>query len=313
MSVLRGTKNFYDFDITDTLSDNIVRWLEYGLTEMGAYTLVKFDLPTSGYTNLKKVYDDRHGGSGKVYEGLGPSWIWEEDISPIGSGMVAPFRASGVYVDNTFYPTASTSGAYAHTIDFRNGRVVFDSAQSGAVQCEYAFRDVSVHVAEDDSYKRIVSEYDDKFGNLATQSPSGMAQNLKDNRVWLPAVFVRVMDADHTGLQLGGGQIAKTRVMYHVFSDMAFSNNRIVDTINNQVHKTLHIYNQNTAPQTYNYDGSVRNDAITYKNLSLRSSPYFWTYARIQSSRGGVKEPDLDLHRGEIIQQIDVERYIGTY
>src|SRR5688572_24263958 len=114
MPVFKGTKSFYNHEISDIVAQNLKSWLEYGLLEVGAYTPITFDSPASGYTVLQRAYDDRYGAD-RVFEGLG-EWAWESDVSTSISGLDPVFRVSGVYVDDDFYPL-STSGAYAHTID----------------------------------------------------------------------------------------------------------------------------------------------------------------------------------------------------
>src|SRR5688572_14147150 len=158
MSVLKGNKNFYDYEVSDALANNIQRWLEYGFAEMGAYTIAAFDKPTSGLTQLQRAYDDRHGGEGRVYEGMGPGWIWENDINPIGGGD-RPIIASGVLVNHVFYP-ANTPGPYQHKIDFKHGRVVFASgvAKNALVECQYTFRDIGVYNVDGPEWKTIVTK-----------------------------------------------------------------------------------------------------------------------------------------------------------
>lgn len=314
MSTLRGTKSFYDYDITDTMSHNVRSWLDHGLLELGAYTLAKFNLPTSGLTNLQGVKDERYSDN-VIYEGMGPSWVWEENIEIIPSGVSQPFQASGVHVNSVFYPTATTSGTYAHSLDFQTGRVIFDSAIPSAdvVKCEYTFRDVGVYLTDSPQWKIIVDEYQVKFENLNTLSPSGMASILKEKRVWLPSVFIETQDSTHRGLQLGGGQFADVTVMYHIFADRPFANNRLSDVINNQEALTLNLYDINTAPFPYNFDGSLNPSGLKYTDLSKRSSTHFWTFGYIASSAGGPKTTMMDIYRAEIIQRIEVSRYLSTF
>jgi hypothetical protein len=312
MSVLKGSKNFYSYEASDTLAYNLKNWLEYGLVEMGAYTPVKFSLATSGYTNLKNVYDERYGGSNRVYEGLGPSWVWESGISPIGTS-INPFQVSGVYVNNTFYPSSTTSGSYAHTVDYERGRIIFASGVSATVKCEYTFRDISVYLSDTPQWKEIITQYLDKYDTLDTSSPSGMASVLKENRVWLPCVVIEVQDRTNSALQLGGGEINTYAVFYHVFSDNAFSAKRLIDTINNQYEKTLTLFDINSAPFPLSYEGSISSGALTYPEVSSRSSPYFWTYGAIISSRGGSMGNLSDVYTGTVVQSIEVARYLSTY
>lgn len=318
MSVFRSTKSFYQYDASDILAHNLKERLKYGLLEMGAYTVVKFSTEASGYTNLKRVRDERfsyHPSSGSSYEGIGEHWAWETDVTSIASGISSIYVPSGIFINNTFMLTATTSGTFSHKIDFRNGRVIFDNPipSASAVKCEYTFNDVAVYLNDDPQWKSIVDEYVTRFANIDSLSPSGMAMKLKEDRVWLPCVVVDVHSSDHTGLQLGGGELTTYRVSYHIFSDYPFIAKKLSDLLNGEENKVFNLYDVNTAAFPYNFDGSLNSGRDTYKNLSADGNDNFWTFAHIKKSRGGVVGSITDLYRAEIINDIDVPRYISTY
>ncbi len=315
MPVFKGTRNFYDYEASDTLAYNVKSWLDYGLLETGAFTVVSFDnVATSGLTNLQRVHDERYGGTGRVYEGMG-HWVWENSINVLGDNPTMPLVASGVYVNNTFYPTASTSGTYAHKIDFRDGRVVFNNSipSTAKVKCEYTFRDVATYLVDDPQWKTIVDGYTEKFEKIGSVSPSGMAQYLKDSRVWLPAIVIEVGDRVNMPLQLGGGDINSFDVNYHLFTDKAFSNRRLCDLLNNQYQTTLTLFNLKTVPFPYTYEGTIASGALTYPEMSDRNGPYFWAFGFIEETDGGPRTSATDVYRGELSHTINVDRYMFTF
>ena len=316
MSVFKGKKGFYDYEVSDTLAYNLKSWIDYGLLETGAYTVVAFtNTATSGYSNLKRVYDDRYGGHGKVYEGMGPGWVWETNVNPVIGGINLPLVASGIRVNGTFYPTSSTSGTYQHIIDFRHGRVIFANSlpASANVQCEYTFRDVATYLVDDPEWRVIVEGYTDKFESLSSNSPSGMAQFLKDNRVWLPSVAIEVGNRFNSPLQLGGGDVNEFDVNYHIFSESAFVNRRLADLLNNQYQTVLPLLDINTAQLPFTYEGSVVTNALTYPELAVRESQYFYTYGYISETSGGPQTTSTDVYRAEISHTISVDRYMSTF
>lgn len=314
MSVFKGNRSFYKFEISDILSYNLKNWVDYGLLELGAYTAAKFDLPTSGLTNLKAVYDPRYGGAGRVYEGMGPSWAWETDVSTVsGANDSNVFQVSGVYINNTFYPIG-TSGVYSFYVDYLNGRVIFDNAQSGInVKAEYVFRDIDVFSIDSHKWKTIVDEYSKRFEDLEELSPSGMASILKEHRVWLPCVVVDVRETQPRPLQLGGGEIVDAEIDYHIFSENSYVNRRIGDTLNNQYHKRLNLYDISSAPHPYYANGALYSGALTYPQLANRHSEYFWTNAHIDESMILPMRDDGDLYRSTITHSISTDRYLSTY
>ena len=312
MAILKTNNSFYKYDSSDILSSNLVNMLSYGLLETGAFTNVIFDSAMSGYTTLKTSYDDRTGGSRYTYEGLGPSWNWEKNISLI-EGTLQPFVPSGVFVNNVFYLTSTTSGTYGHHIDFQNGRVIFSSklAKTDVVKCEYSFKDIAIYLSDSPQWKTIINEYQSKFDNISDNNPSGISMILKDKRVWLPCIVIENENNSRRGLMLGGGEIEEHRVYYHIFSDLPFSNRKLCDLLNNQQQTVINLYNINTAPFPYEYNGSLNPSGLDYKNLS--TGEHFWTHAFISKSTGGPIESKFDLYRGEIVQDIELDRYIYTY
>lgn len=311
MSVFKGTKGFYQYDVHGHVAQNIKSWLEYGLLELGGFTQITFNSAASGYTNLKKVPDPRYA---LVFEALGPM-VWESGVTVI-TGEPAPFAASGIYIDNSFTRPSTGTAPNDYIIDYKNGRIIFGSGlnpSNATVKCEYTMKDVSVYLTSEPEWRRLVEGYTDKFENLETLSPSGMAQILRERRVKIPCIFIESEDISSDGLQLGGGEIARCQVRYHIFSDTAFAAQRITDIIIAQDEKTLDFYNVNTAPFALKSNGSLPSGIQTYPQLANRSSPYFWTYAVLEETTGGTQDDYLDLYRAECRQVVAVYRYNSTY
>lgn len=313
MSVLKHGSSFYKHSGRDIVLDNIRTMYEYGLIELGAYTNVSFEGSTSGYSVLQRSYDPRYGGEGRVYEGFGGSWVWEPDVANVAS-LDDPIIASGVWVNNVFQPSSGV-GAYAHTLDFRNGRVIFDSAinSSDQVKCEYCIRDVEVYVANTPNWKRFLGDLRDRYYDIADHSPSGLTIKLKEDRVWLPCIVIDIDFNQSEGLQLGGGEKETFSLIYHIFSDYPFATQRISDVIANQHDRVIDLYNTNEIPPMLEYDGSVASGALTYKTIASRNHENFWTYGHINNTTSIGNGSILDLYISEMLQKIEVSRYLSTY
>lgn len=306
MQFIKGTIPFYEYELSDQVANNIRSWLDYSLIQMGAFTNFQFsNSSTSGYTTLQQT-------SPTVFESLAPSWVWENDIQTIDSSP-NPIIASGIHINSTFYPP-TTSGQYSYNMNFRKGEVVFNSPQSGIlVQCEHAGKDVDVYLSDSPQWKRLITNYLDQYNNLGTSAPSGLAAILKENRVWLPSVVIETSDNNNTGLQLGGGDYANIKVLYHVFSDRPFSNKRLCDLINNQREVSLNFYDANKAPFPYTSYGTIASGAMTYSQLAVQGGQYYWTNAYIKESQGGPRDDLFDVYRAEIRQTLQIQRYPSTY
>lgn len=307
MGILRGQTSFWDnYEVLDIVEHNVINFLSYGLLELGAFTNVEFGSSISGYTNLQRVYDPRYGYN-KVWETFGPSLIWQSGLATVNN--IQPINISGLYLNNTFIPKNHV-GPNSYTIDYARGRVIFDAPQSGTVRMEYSFPDVAVYSQSSPQWQNLVNgEYED----LENDSPSGLASVIKNNRLWMPSVFVRTADRTNSALQLGGGERNEIGIYYYVFSDKAFAAKKLCDIINNQQFKELTLYNINNIIPPLNYDGSLASGAKTYPQLADRHSPYFWTYGFIEVSRGGLVGEYIDLYRGELLQKMVVDRYLSTY
>jgi hypothetical protein len=308
--VIRRSNNFYDYSIVPNLQLNLKDWLEYGLLELGAYTSVKLSNEASEFSTLQRVNDRSYGGTGRVYEGFGPSWVWQSGVST-PDGYDGLFRPSGVYVNNVFYSSA-TSGTYAHKIDYKRGRVIFDSAisSSATVKCEYCFRDIEIYLASDERWLKSIGNYKDRYSTLQTFNPSGLASILKENRLWPNCVIVDIISKNRsTGLQLGGGQIAEYNVVYNVFSDNGLMYNSLIDTIADQQDKVFTIYDANKTPNIFNSNGTLASGALSYPVLADRNSNYFMTFGSIATSRSTTREQGYNFYNGQVFHLFKVDRY----
>ena len=303
MSILKGTKNFYDYGVNDQVAYNLKNRLMYGLLEMGAFTNV-----SSG--TLQR-------SSAKVFEGLGAGWVWESGVRTI-DGSTSPYPVSGIYFNNAFYSVGTAiSGTYNSTwyVDYKNGRIVFnsDTPANTVVKCSYSARDVAIYLSDEPEWRIIVDNYLQRFAEINTTAPSGLASTLKRNRVWLPAIVIDMKDIDTEPLQLGGGEINNCSVFYHVFSDNAFSTKRLTDIILEQDETSFPLYNINTAPFALKYNGSLSSGAKDYVTLSNPTSPYFWTSVYLTETNGGYLNGDFEIHRSQFKQIAKVSRYNSTY
>lgn len=312
MGVFKGTKQYYNYDVTDIVGQNIKNWLDYGLLEIGAYTPITTTGYASGYSILQQTYDPNFG-NGKVFNGFGPSWCWESGVA-IPSGLGDLFQVSGVYVNNQFYPK-DTSGYFSHNIDYQNGRVIFDNniSGSGTVRCNYVIKDIAIYTDDSPQWKIILDEYINRYTEENNQSPSGISSVLKERRVWLPCVVIEVQDRTNSPLQLGGGEYNELAVVYHIFGERPFDVKRISDILNNQENKRFDLYDVNVAPYHFNFDGTLSQNSRTYPQLANVNNEYFWTFADIESSRGGSVNNEYGLFSSQIIQSVVVARYLNTY
>lgn len=310
MAVLKLLHDYDQYPIGTIVANNLEQWFKYGLLEAGAYSNVSFsDAHASGYTTLERTVDE--SVSGAVYEGFGPSWVWEQNFD-VPDNNEEPIRPSGVWIDGDFYDTATASGVNEHYIDYRTGRVVFPNNidEDAVVQCEYTIRDIEVQLTDSGGWKTFIDKYKEGYSSISVDSPSGIGAVLKENRVWLPSVFIDVVSRQHSrGLQLGGGEISEIVVHWNIFTDNQFSRDWISDTLNDQMAKRINLYNTNDAPYQLNFNGSLVDNPIEYPELSQASGIYYSQPIYISSSRSVKNRLGVDLYSASVVQSIEVHRY----
>jgi hypothetical protein len=311
MAVLRLKKTYQEYSMLSLVAQNLKDMIEYGLLEAGAYTNVEFDNSvTSGLSILQPPYNNSYGGQGRVYEFAGPSLVWQETVMP-PSGIDSPIIPSGIFIDGDFYETASTSGEYEHVIDFRNGRVIFESPLSGGevVSAEYSFPNVFVDLGGREEHTRMFKNFLHDFETTEEDSPGGNSNVNKESRGWFPSVFIVTSNRNHArGLQLGGGEVAEVTVRWDVFSDNAWSRNWLVDLIGDQVQRSFSLYNVNAALSFFPFlsDGSLNPNRKEYPTLL---QDHYWNKAFINSSRGETNANKTSVFVGAITQSIEINRY----
>lgn len=311
MPVFKGTTEFYAFDATDILSYNLRSRLNHGLLELGAYSNINREGANSGISTLQTIKDERYT-DGTVHECYGPSVIWQSGVS--NNHSIDPhINVSGIYIDGTFIEN-ETTGASGFYIDYEFGRVVTNSDfSSNTVTMDYSFPEVAIYSSDSAQWRTIINSYNDAFNDVGQISPSGIASRLKENRVWTPCVVVDVQDRSNEPYQLGGGEWHQYAVFYHIFGNNGFEITRIADILNNQEATNINLYNINNAPFPLDFRGALASGALQYNELSKQSGPYFWTKARVETSRGGKRNTFSDIYRGEVIQEISVIRYPSLY
>ena len=181
---------FGGFELTDQLNYNIKWFLDWNFLNHGAYGIYEYN-SSSWYdddeSKLHPVSDERYE-QGRVWEGVGRSWVWESGVS-LSSGAVDPFRVSGVYIDGDFY-SINSSGINRHHVDYLNGRIIFDEPKSADddIRAEYVRRSVHVGFADSSEFRVMMLNAVEEF--WTDSLPSGTTS--REHQIWLPSIFSEV-------------------------------------------------------------------------------------------------------------------------
>ena len=276
---LKGFDSVFDSTLNNELQDNIVEFLDWSLLEKGNYMNVSLgELSSDGvdYSKLR-ISSSNMFPSGKAWEGFRKNWIWQSGVSyspgPVVSNNNIYPGISGVYVNNTFYPS-STSGTYAHKIDYYNGRVIFNNtiSSNSTVRAEYSYKYINVVYANNLPWMSEVQssslDLDSDFNVLN----KGKYDIPAEARVQLPTIAVEVVPRRSLrGYQLGGGQFVETDILFHCFAEDEYTRNKLVDIISLQNDKTIYMFNSNEIAKSgafpLDYRGYPVSGALRYPDL----------------------------------------------
>lgn len=276
---LKGIDNIFDTTLSNELQDNIVEFLDWALLQKGNYYNVTVgETSPQGYDYSKlRISSNDNYASGVAWEGFRSNWVWQSGVSSspepiVGSNNDIP-GISGVYVDDTFYPS-DTTGAYAHKVDYFNGRVVFDSAipTGSKVQAEYSYKWINVVYANNLPWIREIQyrTYDQNGEFL--ENGKGRWEQPAEFRLQLPAVAVEVVPRrGMRGYQLGGGQYINTDVLFHCLAEDELTRNKLVDIISLQNDKKIFMFDSNSIADSgdfpLDYRGYPAPSALRYPDL----------------------------------------------
>ena len=179
-------------------------------------------------------------------------------------------------MDDTFYPT-TTTGAYAHHVDYFNGRVVFDSPipTGSKVQVEHSYKWINVVYANSVPWLREIQYRSYDVNGEFLQPSKGKWDIPPEARLQLPAIAVEIVPRRNiTGFQLGGGSYVNTDVLFHCIAEDEITRNKLVDIVSLQNEKTFYAFNSNLVASSgdfpLDYRGTPVSGALNFEELVLK-------------------------------------------
>lgn len=279
---LKGLNSVFDINISNEIQDNIIEFLDWSLLQKGNYfntTLGETSPNGFDYSKLR-VSSNQHYGSGEAWEAFRKNWVWQSGVSP-PLGMDAPLTSnsiakpgiSGVYVNDTFYPS-DTTGAYSHKVDYFNGRIVFDSpiSASSTVKAEYSYKYINVVYASNLPWLREIQYRTLEPNSFFNNQNRGDFTLPAEARLQLPAIAVEVVPRrTFAGYQLGGGQYIYTDVIFHCLAEDSYTRNQLLDIISLQNEKTFFMFSSDKIARSgafpLDYMGVPVSGALRYPDL----------------------------------------------
>jgi hypothetical protein len=276
---LKGFNSIFDSTLSNDIQDGLVEYFDWALLEKGNYfncTLSELAPNGEDYSKLRLTSHEYYN-SGQVWEGFRKNWIWQSGVSyspaPIvGSNNEKP-GISGVYIDSVFEPTSGV-GAYAHHIDYFNGRVVFDTAipTGTTVQVEHSYKHINVIYANNVPWLKEIQTKTLQPTSSFFDTNKGVWNIPPESRLQLPAIAIEIVPSrQFKGYQLGGGQWVFTDVLFHCLAEDEVTRNQLVDIVSLQNDKNIYLFDSNQINTSgdfpLDYKGTPVPSALRYPDL----------------------------------------------
>lgn len=289
---LRGFNHVGESLLSDQLESNLHSFFSWGLLGKGAFWNV--NIPTSGAyegnDHQLKMVDDPNYTEGQVWEAFRQDWVWETGIEY----DYQPIRVSGVFVNGDFQPVTGV-GTYQHSIDYRYGRVTFDTEiqTTDIVTCEYSFRMYNVYPGSSPWWREIQTR---TYRSDEFHGGSGVLNILATNRVQLPAIVVQTIPrSSRTPYEIGSlVNTVHQDVLFHVIGETPTDVCQIHDMLTYQQDHTMIAYDKNQvlASERFGLDaeGSPSESGLMYPDLVAPTGDGGYAWKKIRFLRMSSSE-----------------------
>jgi hypothetical protein len=218
---------------------------------------------------------------GQVWQSPFRQWIYESGVSMDGTNVqTPPIISSGLYIEGSF--RNSNDPIFGHTIDYINGRVIFNTPKSPSLKVfgEFSAREVRTGFEHQFNQQFQEGYLESKYTTNPLTSmqlvyPSGNAQPF-------PAIFIEIDGRDMSAYELGNrSAIIQDQIKLHIWALDDLQRDNIVDILSSQWRKSLPLIDFNLAPLPlsgiYNtlspayvpYQNMLRNNRINVGSTSV--------------------------------------------
>lgn len=288
---------------------NMELWLNHIFIQDGFYNNISvgevdyYGNDLSLMTNT--VEDPTFSIPGQTWQSSFKEWVHESGVSSTDNTYPSPLIASGVWVDGTFYPRYSYmpgyNATYAHTIDFRNGRIIFDTpiSTSSTVQASFSYKDISVDFADEFEAENRPLLVETSLKDNPWQT--GVERYPSYNARTLPLVLIDMRSSDSQGYELGNGtEILNMRGFLHIWSRDNFMKDMIEDSILERQRSVIAGINFNSTPFPLDSLGDKNLSYTSFSTYSNVWSPNFWRRIYLEDMEQITDSPLFNIDRSRI-------------
>jgi hypothetical protein len=263
MSSFNHVSDIGQRDIVSSLEDNIKSFLDWSFLQIGAFVNVSIPLSGSnsaGPHKLSTVSGDPALQYPKTWSAFRKDWVYETGVSYRG---MSPVNISGVYLNDTFLPSPSGSGAYTYSLNHPEGRVTFtNNVNANSKVCmNYCYRLVQVYKSSENSWWKDIENNN--------YNPS----NYLSNYIQLPAIVLQLVPRSISlPHELGNtANILQQDMLLHIFSENSTQRNNLIDILLKQKDNTVMLYNINKVIKNnvnpLNFKGETNPNRLNYNQL----------------------------------------------
>lgn len=270
----KGISNISDELLLNILEVNFKTFFDWSFLQIGGWFNATIANSGTIYGSTNPRYklilvDDDAYTSGQVWQGIRKDWVWETGACYSGS---YPINISGVYINNTLHPYSS--GTF--TIDYPNGRVVFNNAinKTSTVNINHSYRYVQVYRSNESPWFNQI-----QFNSFNTsdsdikQISSGEWSIGGNHRIQLPAIVIESVPRSRSRpYEIGNSSLwIEQDIAFYVIAENKNDRNKLLDILRLQQDLTIQLYDPNLLAQNNNYPlndyGDLKPSGLMYPNI----------------------------------------------
>lgn len=214
--------------------------------------------------------------AGQVWQSAFKNWVYE-DVPALNPSVVLrnwpiAFRASGVYIDGAF--RATNDSVYPHTIDFLNGRIIFNNPLplDKIVQADFTRKKVTIMGLREFNNQLKSAVLQQQYSDNPRTANQLIYPSGNTGYAPLPLIFIENVGRRYAGgYQLGDRSlIAKDELTFEIWALDESTRDNLIDLISFQERKNIPILNFNIVPMPLSgILNTISPEFIPYENLAL--------------------------------------------
>ncbi len=235
------------------LSQELLRDGNYDPITSGLQSYDGFDMSLLVPDTHPEVLAEGAYAAGQVWQSLFRNWVYENppslNPSVILNHWPAAFRASGVYIDGAF--RLENDPVYPHSIDYINGRIIFDSALplETIVHGEFTYKTVQILSLREFNNQLRAGVLEQQYKSNPFTADQMVYPSGSTKIATLPIIFIENMGRTYGNYQLGDRSlIARDELVFEIWALDESTRDNLIDLVAFKHRKSYPIINYTIAP-----------------------------------------------------------------